>query len=238
MTSTTKDILPYGKTKITGVYSPSLTIGHEFRFGGELFNQLMVAMDGCIAATYQNKSGGNGITSRGTIQVYFAPVDETNQPQVWYRTTTNQSDLTWITDILHDVTKLYWSFTAAHALVVTWDSVGFRYANGEGKKVTNTFQAVIASNEAGTQTFAIFSYVKLNWFTRDPLCCYGGVTTGVKGPPAYADFQISDHAIYTLPGSHTPKVRKLAKKSNIGVPGRWVFKISEENILTGKDGEY
>ena len=36
---------------------------------------------------------------------------------------------------------------------------------------------------------------------------------------------------YSLPGSMTPSVLQLAQTSNVGLPGRWIFRVDGPNVL-------
>ena len=74
----------------------------------------------------------------------------------------------------------------------------------------NTFQCVLATSEL--ESFVIFLYADLQWTTRHTLAGYN------------AGDQINS---YTLPGSRTADIINIAKTSNVGIPGTWIFKVGQ-----------
>ena len=79
----------------------------------------------------------------------------------------------------------------------------------------NTFQCVLATSEL--ESFVMFLYVDLQWTTGD----YSSVE-------ALAGFNSGDQInSYTLPGSRTADIINIAKTSNVGIPGTWIFKVGQ-----------
>ena len=53
-------------------------------------------------------------------------------------------------------------------------------------------------------------------------------------PPPQAGFNSGDDVhYYNIPGSRTPAVLHINRTSNIGVPGRWVFRVDEFTVTEG-----
>ncbi|NXK43665.1 TECTA protein, partial [Piprites chloris] len=105
------------------------------------------------------------------------------------------------------------------ALVATWDRLAYF---GAASDKVNTFQAVLASD--GASSFVLFNYGDLRWTTG--IANGGDPHSGLGGDPAQAGFNGGDDVhFYNLPGSRSPAVRSLSRRSNLGVPGRWGFRV-------------
>ena len=83
---------------------------------------------------------------------------------------------------------------------------------------TNTFQAVLA--QSGNNIFALYLYADglIQWTTADD---YGG-SNGFGGYAAEVGFNFSD-SYYNLPGSGTCSIIHIASRSNVNIPGLFVF---------------
>lgn len=103
------------------------------------------------------------------------------------------------------------------ALVATWERVRFF---GAASDKVNTFQAVLASD--GAASFVIFNYAELQWGSS--ISSHGDAHSGMGGTEALAGFG-SGSASFALPGSRSPAVLDLARSSNSGARGRWLFRV-------------
>jgi hypothetical protein len=84
----------------------------------------------------------------------------------------------------------------------------------------NTFQCVMASD--GQSLFVIFLYADIQWIKSS------------FDPPAQVGFNAGDRVHhYVLPGSQTEAVANLGSFSNVGIPGKWMFKVSGTTIESG-----
>ncbi|XP_027528658.1 sushi, nidogen and EGF-like domain-containing protein 1 [Neopelma chrysocephalum] len=62
----------------------------------------------------------------------------------------------------------------------------------------------------------------------------GDPHTGLGGIPAQAGFNSGDDVhYYNVPGSRTPAVQTLGHRSNLGVPGRWAFRVDHFEATEG-----
>ena len=107
------------------------------------------------------------------------------------------------------------NFSPKYVVIATWYRVG--YFNQKNDKV-NTFQCVITTD--GVQSFAIFLYNEIQWVLE-------------YDPPYPAKVGFSDgisNKSYELPGSGTPEIINITKRSNVGRPGVWMYRIDGENI--------
>ena len=87
---------------------------------------------------------------------------------------------------------------------------------------TNTFQAVLA--QSGNDTYALYLYADglIQWTTADDE--FGG-SNGFGGIAAVVgiDFYDTDSDYYFLPGSGTCSIIHIASRSNVNIPGLFVF---------------
>ena len=93
---------------------------------------------------------------------------------------------------------------------------------------TNTFQAILATDSV--YSFALFLYAdgEIQWTTDD---ASGGIN-GLSGTPAQVGFDAGDGVHYaTIPGSRSDAIINVTRTSNVGVPGMWVFRIDEEEVV-------
>ena len=82
---------------------------------------------------------------------------------------------------------------------------------------TNTFQAILAVS--GDQTFIIYLYA-------DNLIQWS------QSGRALAGYNAGDGiASYTIPGSLTEEIINIDSTTNVGVPGMWVFRVDQEQLI-------
>ncbi|KAI1229564.1 hypothetical protein IHE44_0011830 [Lamprotornis superbus] len=113
------------------------------------------------------------------------------------------------------------------AFVATWDRVAYF---GAASDKVNTFQAVLASD--GVTCFVLLNYGDLQWTTG--IANQGDPHTGLGGIPAQAGFNSGDDVhYYNVPGSRTHAVQSLSHRSNMGVPGRWAFRVDHFEATEG-----
>ena len=92
---------------------------------------------------------------------------------------------------------------------------------------TNTFQAVLA--QSGNDTFALYLYADglIQWTTDDDE--FGG-SNGFGGIAAVVGFYSYDtDSDYYLPGSGTCSIIHIASRSNVNIPGLFVFLLEAGN---------
>ena len=67
----------------------------------------------------------------------------------------------------------------------------------------------------------------IQWTTGDDSGGFGGL----GGTEALAGINVGDGNNITIPGSLTPSIINITRTSNVGIPGVWMFKVSEGNYL-------
>ncbi|UJR28460.1 hypothetical protein I4U23_009700 [Adineta vaga] len=110
------------------------------------------------------------------------------------------------------------NFQPNSILICTWKDV-HSYSNKDDKK--NTFQVAVVSD--GTQTYSIFMYAKLEFISA-----YSPTKLGREDRYAEAGFTDgTSQQTIVLPGSSGEAAGNLAKDSNIGKAGVWIYLIGD-----------
>lgn len=115
------------------------------------------------------------------------------------------------------------------ALVATWSNVAFFGCCQEGCRLRNTFQVVLTTD--GVRSFAILNYHNITWTTGTSRSSGGDCFTGQGDVPAKAGFDAGDgHSFYTIPGSCQSDISTVDSRSNVGIPGKWIFRVDSADI--------
>ncbi|KAK3595925.1 hypothetical protein CHS0354_032433 [Potamilus streckersoni] len=152
------------------------------------------------------------------IAAFLADIDTRGAGAVYYRETQERAIVERAAADIQNHFSKFPTFEPTSLFIATWDNVG--YYNFSSEK-TNTFQIVIATD--GQDSFVFFNYLTdgINWVAGE------GKLRGVAAdPPAQAGFDSGEGRLHMkLPHSGTFDVAKLAKESNINVPGVWIYQI-------------
>nr|XP_057928912.1 sushi, nidogen and EGF-like domain-containing protein 1 isoform X3 [Doryrhamphus excisus] len=146
---------------------------------------------------------------RRAVAPFWADVDNRRAGRVFYRESREPSILS---RAAGDV-KMYFSdfpdFNATWVLISTWHQVTFF----GGSPVT--------------------PYNNITW-TTGMHASSGGNPAGLGGIAAQAGFNAGDGKRYfNIPGSRTADVVNVEGTTNVGYPGRWVFRIDDANVEVG-----
>lgn len=152
------------------------------------------------------------------VAPYWTDIDIRNGGRIYYRELDDRTGI--ISRIDAEIRRAFPTFAnyrSSLALVATYDRVaGYRISNVP----RNTFQVVVCTN--GRFSFTIYHYKQLEWHATE-------TTTG-----AQAGFNAGDNATYyIIEGSFTPEVLTLVNRTNVGVPGKWIFRIDQSDIEEG-----
>nr|XP_054773489.1 sushi domain-containing protein 2-like [Lytechinus pictus] len=166
---------------------------------------------------------------RRLLTPFWGDVDTTNGGTLSYREVLRfaQDDGIFIEadDIIRSSFVEMRDFVSSWMYIATWDRVAFFGASDTS--IRNSFQAVLVTD--GRYSFAIFNYGDINWTTGT--ASSGDPSTGLGGIPAQVGFNAGDGVtFYSVPASRTADVVDIETTSNIGVPGRWVFRTDNSNI--------
>ncbi|XP_041485881.1 sushi domain-containing protein 2-like isoform X2 [Lytechinus variegatus] len=166
---------------------------------------------------------------RRLLTPFWGDVDTTNGGTLSYREvlrfTQDEGIFIEADDIIRSSFVEMRDFVSSWMYIATWDRVAFFGASDTS--IRNSFQAVLVTD--GRYSFAIFNYGDINWTTGT--ASGGNSSTGLGGIPAQVGFNAGDGVThYNVPASRTADVVDIETTSNIGVPGRWVFRTDNSNI--------
>uniref|UniRef100_A0A2K6F420 Sushi, nidogen and EGF-like domain-containing protein 1 n=1 Tax=Propithecus coquereli TaxID=379532 RepID=A0A2K6F420_PROCO len=169
---------------------------------------------------------------RCVVAAFWADVDNRRAGDVYYRETTDLATLHRATeDVRHYFPELP-GFSATWVFIATWYRVTF--FGGSSTSPVNTFQTVLITD--GKFSFTIFNYESIAW-TTGTHASSGGNATGLGGIAAQAGFNAGDGRRYfSIPGSRTADVAEVETTTNVGVPGRWAFRIDDAQVRVGGCG--
>ncbi|XP_074786476.1 sushi, nidogen and EGF-like domain-containing protein 1 [Athene noctua] len=215
--------------------SPRIFLWETFSFYGQPHRSLYVNNNGVISF----RMGVPEFTPepfplsghRPFVAPYWADVDVRLGGEVFYRQTQDPELLARLArELAPAVAPSDPAPRPTWAFVATWHQVSFF---GAATKKVNTFQAVLATD--GATSFVMFNYGGLQWTTG--IANKGDPHTGLGGVPAQAGFNSGDDVhYYNVPGSRTPAVLSIARQSNVGLPGRWVFRVDEFTVTEQPPG--
>ncbi|KAI1707227.1 nidogen-like domain-containing protein [Ditylenchus destructor] len=231
--------LPYGTThgdtemeRGDDTGSPALQLSVPFPFFDTLYSTLWVNVNGAISFAKQISKYtpvcGPVEREYSSIAPFWADVDIRYTGYVFYRQTTVAKSLEKAQKEISSAFSNFAGIKLKWLLVATWLNVTYypdRTCCGPRKR--NTFQAIITTD--GRHSFAIFYYQNLTWTTG----AESGGRDGLGGTPAQAGFDFGDgnHRLM-IPGSCTGDVLKINEQSNVGDPGKWVFRVDRAAIQT------
>ncbi|RZB39705.1 nidogen-1 [Asbolus verrucosus] len=211
--------------KENDVSSPEIKLKVPVVFYGTRFNSIFVNSNGLISFQTEIPNFFNieFPLDYPLIAPFYTNVDTRQAGTVSYYETNNSSLLRRATDNVRDYFSEQENFQATSLFIVTWSGVG--YFNKGSDKI-NTYQTVIVND--GTKSFVEFLYPKdgIQWIQGT------GDESGLPDARAQAGFISVDGKIFTLPGSGTEQVRNLEVWSNIDLPGQFVYRVDESDIVS------
>ncbi|KAM6178478.1 LOW QUALITY PROTEIN: sushi, nidogen and EGF-like domain-containing protein 1 [Rhynchocyon petersi] len=169
---------------------------------------------------------------RCVVAAFWADVDNRRAGDVFYRETTEPATLQRATGDIRRYFPELPDFSATWAFIATWYRVTF--FGGSASTPVNTFQIVLVTD--GELSFTIFNYESITW-TTGTHGSSGGDSAGLGGIAAQAGFNAGDGRRYfSIPGSRTADVAEVETTTNVGVPGRWAFRIDDAQVRVGGCG--
>ncbi|XP_053355426.1 sushi, nidogen and EGF-like domain-containing protein 1 isoform X2 [Clarias gariepinus] len=166
---------------------------------------------------------------RRVVAPFWADIDNRHAGKVFYRESKDPKILKRATEDIHHYFPEFPTFTATWVLIATWHKVTF--FGGSPVTPVNTFQVVLITD--GELSFTIFQYHNVTW-TTGMHASSGGNRSGLGGIAAQAGFNAGDGRRYfNIPGSRTDDVVEVETTTNVGYPGRWVFRIDDAQVKVG-----
>ncbi|XP_060254330.1 sushi, nidogen and EGF-like domain-containing protein 1 isoform X5 [Ovis aries] len=169
---------------------------------------------------------------RCVVAAFWADVDNRRAGDVYFREATDAATLRKATADVRRYFPELPGFSATWVFVATWYRVTF--FGGSASSPVNTFQTVLITD--GTLSFTIFNYESITW-TTGTHASSGGDASGLGGIAAQAGFNAGDGRRYfSIPGSRTADMAEVETTTNVGVPGRWAFRIDDAQVRVGGCG--
>jgi len=100
----------------------------------------------------------------------------------------------------------------------------------QGRNLRNYFQLILATTKE-SESYAIFYYGTVNWTSG--ILSYNNNTGrvdkcfGLGGVPAKAGVSFGNGHIALVEGSCTDNILNVAETSNVGDPGKWIFRLND-----------
>ncbi|KAI1707224.1 nidogen-like domain-containing protein [Ditylenchus destructor] len=223
--------LPYGTThgdtemeRGDDTGSPALQLSVPFPFFDTLYSTLWVNVNGAISFAKQISKYtpvcGPVEREYSSIAPFWADADISYTGHIFYRQSTVPQSLEKAQEEISSSFPNFAGIKLKWLLVATWLNVTDSPDCSHCAQKRNTFQAIITTD--GRHSFAIFYYQNLMWTTGAD----SGGTDGLGGTPAQAGFDFGDgtHRLM-IPGSCSGDVLKINEQSNVGDPGKWVFRV-------------
>ncbi|VDI06757.1 Hypothetical predicted protein, partial [Mytilus galloprovincialis] len=161
------------------------------------------------------------------IATYWADVDTKTVGDVWYRETSNPTLLGRASSDIRTSFPQQPKFNASWIFITTWDDVAFFGADEVGLTKRCSFQCILATD--GRYSFVVFNYNLTQWTTGT--ASGGNSSDGVGGTPAQVGFDAGDGIhFYAVPGSQTPGIINITQMSNVGIPGKFIFRVDLATI--------
>ncbi|XP_036757174.2 sushi, nidogen and EGF-like domain-containing protein 1 isoform X1 [Manis pentadactyla] len=166
---------------------------------------------------------------RCVVAAFWADVDNRRAGDVYYREATDPATLHRATEDVRRYFPELPDFSATWVFIATWYRVTF--FGGSSSSPVNTFQTVLITD--GKFSFTLFNYETVTW-TTGTHASSGGNATGLGGIAAQAGFNAGDGRRYfSIPGSRTADMAEVEATTNVGVPGRWAFRIDDAQVRVG-----
>ncbi|XP_070278685.1 sushi, nidogen and EGF-like domain-containing protein 1 isoform X1 [Myotis yumanensis] len=166
---------------------------------------------------------------RCVVAAFWADVDNRRAGDVYYREAADPAMLRRATEDVRRYFPELPDFSATWVFIATWYRVTF--FGGSSSSPVNTFQTVLITD--GKFSFTIFNYESITW-TTGTHASSGGDATGLGGIAAQAGFNAGDGRRYfSIPGSRTADMVEVETSTNVGVPGRWAFRIDDAQVRVG-----
>jgi len=196
-------------------FTGPITINTDFVFFNKTHSKLFVNTNGFISFNKEVSSYTPvPFSSFEIIGVapFWNDIDTRKGGDIYYREALDVDTLNLIGNDIRRVFTDFLSFAPSWAYIVTWVDVAAHQGN---LNKNNTFQAVLVSNK--NNSFTIFNYETIEWSVSNN-----------TDKHAEAGYSAGDNNNYcVLEGSFSSEVVNLTRKSNVEIPGKWIFRIDD-----------
>ncbi|XP_069113332.1 sushi, nidogen and EGF-like domain-containing protein 1 isoform X2 [Argopecten irradians] len=204
----------------------SSDIMFNFKFFGNNYTAVYVHANGLLTFTDE---GAWSVPkpfplSIPMIAVFWMDIITTTTGQIWYRIT-NDSDI--LIRAQTDIANYYdnqTTFQPTSVFTATWLEVPYYGAEGDDADKRNTFQVVLMTD--GDKSFTMFHYQKIEW---------AGYPGDYKRK-AQVGFNAGNNTTsYILSNTDHGDIINLERRSNTGVPGKFIFRVDGNGSIPAGD---
>jgi WD40 repeat protein len=196
-------------------YGP-IRLNFKLRFFNKVYSKLYVNTNGIISflsPINKNLPLNNYIPiSTPFISPFWSDINTLIGGRIYYRDSSSSSDLY---KAKNDIVNVYsTTFNPSRVYIITWDQVAAFDGNSS---VNNTFQLVIATD--GKISFLVFNFGSISWpNSQFTINSFFGYNAG------------DNINYYSHPDSFTNNITNVASKSNVNLPGKWIFIVTSANL--------
>jgi hypothetical protein len=194
-----------------------IELGVSFPFFKNVFSTIFISTNGVVSflsPISKPCSLKKYPITTALISPFWSDINTLIGGRIYYRESSTTSDLN---QAKNDIASIYsTAFNPSRLYIITWD----RVAAFDGRpSLNNTFQLVIATD--GKLSFLIFNFGIMSWpnskFTMN----------------SFFGYNAGDNInYYSYPDSFTNNIINVASKSNVNIPGKWIFMVSLTNSST------
>ncbi|CAI4221248.1 unnamed protein product [Auanema sp. JU1783] len=200
-------VYPYGQANGDLLASAAIEpyrLENPMHFLGNVFDTIYIHNDGSVGLTPSHSESSPLPSPHPMMAIFW---QNTKGARVFYRETDDPTTINLAYNEVNIQYRYGSSFRVKSVVIITWESgTHVDSSNTEG----NIFQLALIIGDK--QTFAHVIYSRLTSYFN-----------AVAGFSSY-------NSSYSLPDSGTNDVVLLAEKSDIGIPGEWLFQIDAEQV--------
>nr|XP_054758707.1 uncharacterized protein LOC129264789 isoform X1 [Lytechinus pictus] len=221
------------------INTPDILTGQGFKFYGSVRDTLRVNDNGVIffGQDEPNINASIPLVHVPFIAPFWADVDiSSDRGVIYYRNVSrvNSSDSAFerAEATVRTSSMELQNFQSSWMFIVTWESVSYYQdpVDNQYDRLRNSFQTVLLTD--GSISLSLFIYGDITWTTG---VNQGGNASGLGGNEAQVGFNAGDGVkSHVLDGSYTPDVLNIDNRTNIGIPGIFIFRIDTENIAQSR----
>ncbi|XP_063957459.1 protein mesh-like [Lytechinus pictus] len=221
------------------INTPDILTGQGFKFYGSVRDTLRVNDNGVIffGQDEPNINASIPLVDVPFIAPFWADVDITSDRGIIYyrnvsRVNSSDSAFERAEASVRTSSMELQNFQSSWMFIVTWESVSYYQdpVDNQYDRLRNSFQTVLLTD--GSISLSLFIYGDITWTTG---VNQGGNASGLGGNEAQVGFNAGDGVkSHVLDGSYTPDVLNIDNRTNIGIPGIFIFRIDTENIAQSR----
>ncbi|TKR76985.1 hypothetical protein L596_018039 [Steinernema carpocapsae] len=204
-------LYPFGQAREDFVIAgdtQAVRLKTPLKFIGKSYNIIFIKRDGAIVFKQDPVKPAPLPRDEPVIAAYWMP---TKGGKVYYRETEDPTILNLAQSEVNIQYRYGNAFKPSSVLIVTWENT--TDANEHYNQNGNIFQMALIMGPSGCFAHVVYSKLSTN---NDAIAGFSG--TGGAGA-------------FSLPGSGAAEALQLSEKSDIGIPGEWLFRLDDSQVF-------